>query len=129
MYIFFGTPAGRVRIAMGCQRGGTLFACCHAVLKHVPATGSLTMPNPVHPSPSEPTSLDLRQRITRFLQQRGVPSVKRLQIEVSGGIVTLRGTVSSFYERQLCISCCEHVAGVMRLVDDLQVQLPRLKSA
>ena len=69
-------------------------------------------------------SWDLKLRITGFLRQQGVSSWKRINIEMNEGTVTLHGTVPSFYERQLCISCCQRVAGVVRLVDNLQVQLP-----
>ena len=73
--------------------------------------------------PTDATSSDLKRRIMIFLSQRGVSSLQRLDIEVSGGTVTLQGTVSSFYERQLCL-CCQHVAGVLKLVDELKVELP-----
>ena len=73
--------------------------------------------------PIDETSSDLQRRIMLFLSQRGVSSVRRLNIEVSGGTVTLQGTVCSFYERQLC-HCCKHVAGVLKLVDELKVELP-----
>ncbi len=73
--------------------------------------------------PTDATSCDLKRRIMIFLTQRGVSSLQRLNIEVSGGTVTLQGTVRSFYERQLC-HCCKHVAGVLKLVDELKVELP-----
>ena len=71
--------------------------------------------------PTEHTAIDLKNRIKSFLRRQGVPST-RLNIEVSGGTVTLQGSVSTFYQRQLCISCCQHVAGVLRLIDDLTVR-------
>lgn len=73
--------------------------------------------------PTDATSCDLKRRIMIFLSQRGVSSPQRLNIEVSGGTVTLHGTVGSFSERQLC-HCCKHVAGVLHLVDELKVELP-----
>ena len=65
---------------------------------------------------------DLRRRVELFLQQKGVTSLPRLTIDVNGGHVILQGTVRSFYERQLCL-CCRHVAGVMRVIDELKVEL------
>jgi osmotically-inducible protein OsmY len=41
---------------------------------------------------------------------------------VQQSTVTLSGTVASVHERQLCISCCQHVAGVTRIVDNLTVE-------
>ena len=63
-----------------------------------------------------------------FLSQRGVTSLRRLNIQVNNGTVTFQGTVSSFYERQLCISS-HRVHGVYRVVDDLKVELPSKTSA
>ena len=74
--------------------------------------------------PADRSSKDLKRRVSNFLAQQGVHSVHRLNIEVNGGSVTLHGLVSSFYERQLCISCCQRTAGVARLIDNLTVALP-----
>ena len=65
---------------------------------------------------------DLKRRVELFLQLKGVSSLPRLSIEVEGGQVLLQGTVRSFYERQLCL-CCKHVAGVLKVVDELKVEL------
>ncbi len=70
--------------------------------------------------PIEKSSWEIKRRITILLSQRGVSSL-RLNIEVEGGTVTLRGNVASFYERQLCLSCCRHVPGVFRTVDEINV--------
>jgi len=74
--------------------------------------------------PNEKASGDLKRRVTSFLAQQGVNSAHRLNIEVNGGIVTLHGMVFSFYERQLCISCCQRIAGVVTFIDNLTVSLP-----
>ena len=65
---------------------------------------------------------DLKRRVELFLQKKGVTSLPKLKIEVESGQVMLQGTVRSFYERQLCI-CCQHVAGVSRVVDELKVNV------
>jgi len=64
---------------------------------------------------------EIKRRITILLGQRGVSSLRRLNIDVEDGTVTLRGRVTSFYERQLCLSCCRHVPGVFNLVDEIDV--------
>lgn len=68
------------------------------------------------------SDLDLKRRVELFLQEKGGSSLPRLSITVEDGQVMLRGTVRSFYERQLCL-CCQHVAGVLRVVDELKVEL------
>ena len=74
--------------------------------------------------PVDRTSGDLIRRVRNFLSQQGVNSAHHLNIEVNDGTVTLHGRVSSFYERQLCISCCQRIAGVARFIDNLTVVLP-----
>ena len=64
----------------------------------------------------------LKSRVENFLRSKGITSLGRLDIEVDGSQVTLRGTVRSFYERQLCI-CCQQMAGVSRLIDQLHVEV------
>ena len=75
---------------------------------------------------TEKATSDLKRRIILFLSRNGVASVRRLDVEATDGTVTLRGTVNSFYERQLCLSC-QYVAGVRRVVDELKVEVPSLE--
>jgi hypothetical protein len=65
--------------------------------------------------------IELQRRVRNFLQNRCVPRTSDLQIEASNGVVTLRGTHRSFYHKQLCINCCQRVAGVVRLIDTTKV--------
>lgn len=64
---------------------------------------------------------DLERRVGIYLATRHVPSLRRLNVAAENGTVTLRGEVRSFYEKQLGIHCCQRVAGVVRLVDDVAV--------
>ena len=76
------------------------------------------------PVPDTPHELALRLRT--FLSQRGVSSMRRISIEVQDGTVMLRGTVSSFYERQLCLACTRHIPGVILIAPawDMTNSLP-----
>jgi osmotically-inducible protein OsmY len=76
---------------------------------------------------SNPPSADveLQRRVRNFLQNRRVPRASDLQIEARNGVVTLRGTLRSFYHKQLCINCTQRVAGVVRLIDATKVLQPR----
>ena len=64
---------------------------------------------------------DLARRVLSFLAQRQMPALRRILVEVQNGTVVLKGRVQSFYERQLCLSCCQRVAGVVRLIDQIEV--------
>ena len=64
---------------------------------------------------------DLERRVTRFLQDKQVPGLRNLEVKAQAGSVTLRGSVQSFYEKQLSHSLCRRVAGVIRLIDAVNV--------
>ncbi len=64
---------------------------------------------------------DLRRRIVVFLFQRNEPALRRIEVDVSNGRVDIRGEVESFYLKQLCLSCCQRVAGVLQVVDEVEV--------
>jgi len=74
--------------------------------------------------PTDKSSWDIKRRIINLLYQRGVSSAQRLNIEMENGTVTVRGTVASFYERRVCVSCCQHVPGVFGLLDEIKVDSP-----
>jgi len=64
---------------------------------------------------------DLYLRVCKFLQSRHFPSFRQLGIDVDQGIVTLSGQVCSYYEKQVAITSCQHVAGVRSLIDCIVV--------
>jgi hypothetical protein len=69
----------------------------------------------------DPADHDLKRRVALFLAGRHVLSLRYLEVEARGGTVTLRGRVGSFYEKQLSQQCCRRVAGVIELVDHVEV--------
>ena len=73
------------------------------------------------PGSSQTRDEDLKRRIICFLLGRGLPSLRYLDVEVREGVAILRGRVQTYYEKQLATCCCRHVAGVLRIVDDIHV--------
>ncbi|MBC7857019.1 MAG: BON domain-containing protein [Pirellulaceae bacterium] len=77
----------------------------------------------------QPEDLELARRVKLFLASQPRPALRYLQVEANGSTVTLRGLVTTFYERQLAIQSSRRVAGVRKLVDEIVVQeiapLPR----
>ena len=69
------------------------------------------------------TDGDLERRVVNFLSQQHFPGRRGVEVEARQGIVTLRGRVRSFHERQLCVNCCQRVAGVVGVSDKIQVAL------
>jgi osmotically-inducible protein OsmY len=64
---------------------------------------------------------DLERRVVNYLEGRHVPGLRHLSVQARSGIVTLRGKVQTFYEKQLCLDCCRRVAGVVKYVDAVDV--------
>jgi len=64
---------------------------------------------------------DLIKRVRGFLTRQHLPSLRSIEVDAAAGVVTISGRVKSFYERQLCIHCCQRVAGVVKLNDRVEV--------
>lgn len=70
---------------------------------------------------SESANEDLRRRIVNSLHARGVSDVDSLVVESNDGLVVIRGRLPSFQAKRQCVDCCRHVAGVLKLVEELEV--------
>jgi osmotically-inducible protein OsmY len=64
---------------------------------------------------------DLERQITHQLAETNRPGLKRLAVKVAGGNVTLRGSVASFYEKQIAIQTCRVLTSLDRLIDAVEV--------
>jgi osmotically-inducible protein OsmY len=70
-----------------------------------------------------PASADtlLAAQISTQLAETNRASLRRLSVAVRCGEVTLRGSVASFYERQIAIQTCRVAAGIVRVNDAVEV--------
>jgi osmotically-inducible protein OsmY len=64
---------------------------------------------------------DLERRVKGFLARQHFASLRSIEVNSQSGVVTISGRVSSFHERQLCINCCQRVAGVLGFSDKIEV--------
>lgn len=71
---------------------------------------SLCLPDPT-------ADEELARRVTQFLRSQRPELLRRIELAAEDGIVTVQGTLRTFYERQLAIACIGRVAGVRRVVD------------
>jgi osmotically-inducible protein OsmY len=69
----------------------------------------------------EETDRDLERRVTAFLADRNLPALRCLGVQSHRGVVTLRGRVRTFYEKQLSGQSARRVAGVVDVIDAIQV--------
>jgi osmotically-inducible protein OsmY len=63
----------------------------------------------------------LATRIVDQLAGTNRASLRRLSVAVHSGEVTLRGSVGSFYEKQIAIQACRVLSGIERLIDAVEV--------
>jgi len=64
---------------------------------------------------------EVEHRLRRHLANCHVPGSSRFTIQATGDSVAIRGTVGSFYFKQLCLNACRQAAGTHRIVDQLSV--------
>ena len=69
----------------------------------------------------------LEFRVGTFLKSRNFPEFKNLEILASDGVVTLSGTLRSYYEKQVAINSCLRVAGVATLIDKIDIKVAKPK--
>jgi osmotically-inducible protein OsmY len=74
-------------------------------------------------SASESDSL-LARRVRQTLADLHVPILRMLDVTAEEGVVTLRGRVRSYYERQLAYANVRRLTGVEKLVEEITVADP-----
>ena len=76
------------------------------------------------PTNSKTADRDLQQRVTNYLFGQHVSDLRHLDVEARRGVVTLRGQVHTFHQKQICLNCCQRVAGVQHIDDQIEVSSP-----
>lgn len=71
--------------------------------------------------PTSPCDISLGNKVQLYLTQLRV-ELCRVKVECRDGAVRLKGTVPSYYLRQLAIAGVKRVAGVRTISDELLVQ-------
>lgn len=67
----------------------------------------------------------LRQTVVNALTSPEFPGTRGVIVEVTAGVVTLRGSVKSFYARQLLVHACRRIPRVTGIIDELHVTRTR----
>lgn len=65
----------------------------------------------------------LVRRVTLCLLTRGLCGAEQVAIKAVGGTVILCGELASRESKLECLECCRHVAGVVRVVDQLRLSM------
>ncbi len=69
---------------------------------------------------------DVQWRVESYLGRQHFPGIRGLEVQVDDGVVTVTGQVDNFHQRQVAVNACRRVAGVLKLVDEIQVLTPAI---
>ncbi len=69
----------------------------------------------------QPSDRNLQRRIVNFLRERSVSGLRQLEVEVCNGVAVIKGRVRTYYEKQLATCCCQRVAGVLEVINNVEV--------
>lgn len=64
---------------------------------------------------------DVKRRVKEFFSRQHFPSLQLLDLKIEQGELTVRGEVCTFYEKQVAMSICQSVPGVLVYVDRIKV--------
>ena len=78
-----------------------------------------------HHLPTDSADMELAERIRQQLAADS-RAVWRLHVNVDGGVVTLRGTATSFYQKQLWLHGTKRVIGDEAVINDEITVTPNL---
>jgi len=67
---------------------------------------------------------ELERRIRSFLKGLNLPALGDLEVGVRHGAAVITGHVCTFYQKQLATSCCQRVAGVLSVRNEVSVADP-----
>jgi osmotically-inducible protein OsmY len=76
------------------------------------------------PTDSKAADRDLQVRVSNYLFGQHISDLRHVGVEARRGVVTLRGRVHTFHQKQLCLNCCQRVAGVQHIDDQIEVNGP-----
>lgn len=68
-----------------------------------------------------PEDAILNRRVANFLHERHVPEAQSLEVESHFGTLVVSGKLASRHDKWLCLECCRRVAGVVKLIDHVEV--------
>lgn len=65
--------------------------------------------------------MNLQTRVSNYLAERRHWTLRHLNVSAFNGTVTIKGIVENVYEKQLAAKSCQRVAGVLRLIDEIEI--------
>lgn len=83
--------------------------------------GIATMPRKQVVHDEEAADRQLERRVRNFLEGLNLPALRGLEVHVCNGAAVIRGRVRTFYHKQLATSCCQRVAGVLSVLNEVRV--------
>lgn len=75
-----------------------------------------------------PKELTLSDRVSAFLEMRGGLRSDQIRVSEHDGAIVLEGAVRRYYDRQVALTCAQHVSGVRHVIDRIVVRESRQKA-
>jgi len=121
------TGCGRTLSAGLTAEGEEKRALPSLVSRSQQSSGIATMPRRRLVHDGETADRELERRIKNFLEGLNLPALRDLEVEVRSGAAVITGRVCTFYQKQLATSCCQRVAGVLSVLNEVRVtDTPRM---
>ena len=72
-------------------------------------------------APAAPAHNEVLDQVRRQFHEVGHPALRHVSCRWDDGVLTLRGRLGSFYEKQLAQSRAARVGGVRQVVNEIEV--------
>lgn len=69
-----------------------------------------------------PPEMSPLERVRALLELRGAFPKEQLRVAEEDGAIVLEGVVARYHDRQIALSCAQHVPGVRHIVDRIVVR-------
>lgn len=66
--------------------------------------------------------VDLCQRVQMYLERKRFPGFQNLVVHAERGVVTISGRLDSAQQRDNALNSCRRVAGVLSLIDAIELE-------
>jgi osmotically-inducible protein OsmY len=75
----------------------------------------------MYPTLLQANDQELKSRILTCVRPLADAQIGDLKVEVAGGVAKVTGHLVSHHDRDLWLQYCQHVPGVVRIIDELHV--------
>lgn len=87
------------------------------------------VPEPAAVPAQSSESMDLAARVRAVIEMRGGLTRGMVRVYEHDGAIVLDGEVQKYYDRQVALTCTQHVPGVRHIIDRIRIREKRSGTA